>query len=136
MWHKSYKFFNTVLVCDAYQTGTVFLKEQKIYDYISRATHYNYNRIETSGQDGFPDILLLGVNDYTLIEAKIARKVHLDSIEDDLKWQFGQLGRFKKALTRHQNYRVVVGARNMLLDIKGEYNDSKLIDYIQSLRFV
>lgn len=109
-----------------------FSNEKKLTDYLKKLTQkagWKYLRVDTANQMGFPDILLLKQKTYWQIEAKILRKKQLVSLEDDIKWQYGQIGYMKRALTLNLNYMLVVAKDNSIVFIKGDHNDTKCSCY-------
>lgn len=54
-------------------------------------------------------MLLLKGDSYLMIEGKRLKKKQLNSIEDDLTYQFGQLAFMKRALTLDLCYMLAVG---------------------------
>lgn len=129
VFKKQYFLFNNSLVCDYYQTGEYFKKETDIYNYIARNTSYFFYRTETVGQDGFPDVLLLRGGFYAQIEAKMLRKKQLLRIENDLKFEFGQLPYMQRAFRLGLNYFLVVAKDDTLAAIRSVKNERKFISY-------
>lgn len=70
--------------------------------------------METQGQDGFPDILMLRGPEYLLIESKRLKTKKLVTIEDNLKFEFGQLPFAKRAFTLNLSYLLVVVKHNTI----------------------
>ena len=140
MFESWYKLLDKdVVVCDVIQTATSFPKESNLTDYLGKVTRkagWKYLRVDTVNQMGFPDILLLKGSDYWQIEAKILRKKKLVSLEDDLKWQFGQIGYFKRALSLNLNYMLVVAKGNNIAYIKGENNVQQCFNYTNVTKLI
>lgn len=128
MFLSSYDCFGSVAVCEVLQTATLFNKEQKIYEFITKlATKQNWKavRVDTVGQIGFPDMLLLKSDCYWQIEAKQLKKSKLLSLEDDISWEFGQFAYMKRALSLNLNYILAVSKGNKLAIIKGDYCEQR-----------
>lgn len=126
MFSDSYSFFNDTVTCLSKQVTVKFPLETTLTTYIkkiSRKARWKYVKVDTVNQIGFPDILLLRQADYWQIEAKILRKKALTSIEDDLRWKFGQIGYMKNALTRNLNYILIVAKNSHIAFIKGASNE-------------
>lgn len=107
MFQDTYNFFNHELTCYHEKVGSWFKLENDSYSYIKhvfQAKGWKYHRIDTVNAQGFPDILLLKGPIYLSIESKRLKKKQLNSIENDLKWQFGQLGYMKRSLSLELNY--------------------------------
>lgn len=138
MFADKYICLNSVVVCKVVQTATEFLREDKIYEVIKRLSRndgWAYRRVDTTNQMGFPDILLLKGQTYWQIEAKILKKKELVSIEDDLTWQFGQLGYLQTSVSKGLNYMLAVGKGSKLAFIKGENSvNTKCASYPNFIR--
>lgn len=110
--------------------GTIS-READYYSVIKRAAesrNWLYNRIETCDKRGMPDIFVTRGSEYWYVEVKRLRKKNLQSIEDDLHWQFGQLAFLKNCMRNRSRYILVVAHTNSALWLKGEYQDEH-IDY-------
>lgn len=132
MFLNHYILLESAAICKSSQVAATFSNESKLTDYLKKITRnagWKYLRVDTTNQMGFPDILLLKKKTYWQIEAKILRKKKLVSLEDDLKWQFGQIGYMKRALTLNLNYMLVVGKESSIAFIKGDHNGSECSDY-------
>ena len=94
-----------------------------------------YNRVETTDQRGFPDILVLRGEEYWLIEVKRLHKSKLVVIEDDLSWQFGQIAFLKTCYRLRINYLLIVATSDEALVLKGAYTDehTNYPDFIEYL---
>ena len=140
MFETDYIFKETAVVCLAKRTTVVFSKESNIYSYLKRLSQnagWKFLRVDTTNQMGFPDILLLKGNTYWQIEAKLLKKKKLVTIEDDLKFQFGQLAYMKRALTLNLNYALVVAKDTTIAFITGATNEeTKRSDYTNIIRFL
>lgn len=139
MFLSSYTFFNSTVVCRTFDTAVEFDKETKIYTFLkNRASKLNwhYSRIDTDGQIGFPDILLLKKSTYWQIEAKLLKKKSLKNIQDDLRWQFGQLAYMKQALTLGLNYMLVVSKNNTIAFIMQGGLNNDITDYPDFVRLL
>ena len=124
MFNSRYTILGVDLVCEELQTKSMFRLEKDVYDYLKRITtaaEYKYSRIETVGQDGFPDILIMKNHEYCLIEAKRLKKKRLVILEDDLEWQFGQIGFAVRALTTGLDY-VLAVCKNNTIALIGKEN--------------
>lgn len=122
MFNTRYSLLGVDLVCDILHTKSTFRLEKDSYDFLKRITTnagYKYSRIETIGQDGFPDVLIMKQDEYCMIEAKRLKKKRLVRLEDDLEWQFGQIGFAVRALTTGLNY-VLVVCKDSTLAIIGQ----------------
>ncbi len=131
MFLRHYDFFGSTVECIILQTAVEFNTETNIYKYIKKAStkaYWKYLRIDTKSKIGFPDVLLLRKDNYWQIEAKMLRKNKLISLQDDLKWQFGQLAYMKNAFSRNLNYMLVVGKNNSIAFLIGGYN-AKSVSY-------
>lgn len=128
----------SVVECVVLQTATEFNKEVKVTDFIKRVSQksgWKCLKIDTTGQIGFPDNLLLKRATYWQIEAKLLKKKKLVSIEDDLRYQFGQIAYMKRAFTLGLNYMLVVGKGHKIAFIKGTSNHAtKCSDYPDFVR--
>ena len=114
---KEYNFLGEKIYCKSIITKLEFSYEFEIYSLIKRTATkagYRYIRIDTQGQQGFPDILLLKGQKYIQIEAKFLRRKQLNSIVDDLKWQFGQIAYMKRSFMNNENYILAVAKDHML----------------------
>jgi len=123
MFEESYTMLGIELAVKEVTVGSFFRLESDIYNYLKRTTTsggYKYQRMETVDQDGFPDVLLFKQEEYCLIEAKRLQKKFLASLEDDLKWQFGQIGFAVRCFTLNMDYLLVVGKANKLAFIGQE----------------
>lgn len=109
--------------------STSIEKELSVYRYIKvRAPLYlwRYVRLENKFQSGIPDIMLFRGNDYWLIECKVLHKKNLVALQDDLKWQYGQLAFAVDSLKRRMKYMLAVGQKpNKLTFYMGEYNGAE-----------
>jgi len=115
MFNSTYNFFGHELVCLYLGTNSCFRLEKHSYTYIKKMFNtWKFHRIETDNQDGFPDILMFKQDRYLLIEAKRLKKKKLNKLEDDLTWQFGQLGFAKRAFTKNLSYIIVVVKDNQI----------------------
>lgn len=124
MFNEQYTLFGLELVCWQFETSSSFPLERDAYAYIKRlssANKYRYIRVETIGQDGFPDILMLQGTEYLLNEIKRLKKKRLVSIEDDLEWQFGQLGFAVRSMTMGMSYVLSVCKESKLAIIGQEH---------------
>ncbi len=109
-----YDVFGYGLVGVSCSHKATFNRETELYHVVQNAAQahgWEYCRIENKLQNGTPDIFLFRAHDYWLIEAKMLRKTLLRSIEDDLKWQPGQLTFMLRALRSKANYMLIVGHR-------------------------
>lgn len=123
MFADRYEMLGVELVVVRLATSSNFKLETKVYDCLkSKLTGkgYNYYRIDTKAQMGFPDILALKGDSYCLIEAKILKKAKLVSLEDDLEWQFGQIAFALRAFSLDLNYLIAVGKGSSLVLIGKE----------------
>jgi hypothetical protein len=113
---QSYIFFGHSVDCLTIETNTTFkLEVPDMYPYLKKYCNtWKFQRIDTTNQIGFPDILLLKKGDYVLMEAKILKKKQLNSIEDDLKFEFGQIAFMKRSLTLGLSYILVVAKGNLI----------------------
>lgn len=133
MFQRDYTLLDAAVVCRTLQTTACFKYEVKdMYPYLKRRIEeagWQYYRVDTVDQSGFPDILVTRKAEYWLIEVKILRKSRLIDLKEDLTWQFGQIGFMRKALLRNTNYLLAVGAGPTLAYIKGATNDKQSINY-------
>ena len=121
MFKDSYIFFGKTVACRVIDTNKQFKLETATYDYIKkRYKTWKYLKVDTLNQIGFPDVLLLNGYQYLLIEAKLLKKKQLNSIEDDLKFEFGQLPFMKNALRLGLAYMLVVAKNNKIAFIGDE----------------
>jgi len=126
---KTYNFFNQVLTCRSMKVSTWFDLEEDSYNFIKKKTNkagWSFNRIDTTNQIGFPDILIVKEQAYCLIEVKRLKKKSLKLLEDDLVWQFGQIGFACSALKQKQNYVLSVVYKNNIAFI-GDNNVQSII---------
>ena len=131
---ETYTFFNKTVACKTVQATATLKQERQLTQFIRPlALRYGwkYIRIETRDQIGLPDILLLRGETYYQIEAKMLRKKELNSIQDDLHWQPGQLAYMKRALTINLNYILTVAKADMISFITSPVNDYP--DFIKAL---
>lgn len=121
MFKPTYNFFGHELDCTVRHTSKAFKLEVKdMYPWLKIAfSKWKWHRIDTVNQIGFPDILLLQGGRYRLIEAKILKKKQLNTIEDDLVFQPGQIPFMKRSLTLNLDYILVVAKDNQIAFIKG-----------------
>lgn len=132
MFKPTYKVFNSDVACRTVQVTSNFVQETDSYEYLKNIAQpfgWKCIRIDTVGQQGFPDILMLRKNEYWLIESKRLKKKSLDVIEDDVVWQFGQLAFAKRALTLELNYMIVVVKHKTIAYIKGVHDAESIISY-------
>lgn len=122
MFKDNYIFFGHSVDCLTIETNTTFkLEVPDMYPWLkTKFNTWKFQRIDTTNQIGFPDILLLKKDKYVLMEAKILKKKTLNSIEDDLTYQFGQLAFMKRSLTLGLSYILVVGKGNLISFIGGK----------------
>lgn len=138
MFQPTYNFFNETVTCRASQVTVNFHRESKVVHWIiDRANKQGWKciPIETEDKRGFPDLLLLRAKEYWQIEVKHLKKKQLITIQDDLRWQKGQLPYMKRALTLDLNYMLAVGKDNQIAFIKGE-NNAKRSDYPDYTRLI
>lgn len=101
-------------------------REDDFYPHIKKAAErrdWSYFRLETVGKDGMADILVTRDAEYSFIEVKRLKKKKLQSVEDDLQWQFGQLAFIKRCLRNSTRYILAVVKDNSVLYLKGEANE-------------
>lgn len=125
MFSTGYKLFNFTLVGETLRTKVKFKKESDIYKFLRpkvRKLGWKYLRVDTTNQIGFPDVLLLKEKEYWQLEAKLLKKKELLNLEDDLKWQYGQIAYMTTALSRNLNYILVVAKETTITFIKGDHN--------------
>lgn len=137
MFLPTYNLFGAELTTRVSVVGSSFKVEQDSYAYfkkIASAKGWRCLRVETSGQDGFPDILLIRKQEYWLMEVKRLKKAKLRVIEDDLEWQFGQLAFAKRSLTKENNYLLAVVKGNNVAYIKGVYDVQSTVSYPDFVR--
>lgn len=123
MFKETYQFFGEELVCHVLTTNSFFAQEKDSYTYMRSLTTkagYKYLRIDTTGQIGFPDILILKEKDYCLIEAKRLDNKKLVVLEDNLKWQYGQVAFAVRSFTLNLSYVLAVCKENKLAFIGQE----------------
>jgi hypothetical protein len=98
-------------------TGSVYPVKRKIvlekdfYPAIREAAYkcgWLYHRIETVDQRGQPDILVTNGSEYWFIEVKVLHKSKLVDLQEDLKWQFGQLGFMARCFQNRTHYILAV----------------------------
>lgn len=111
IFKPNYIFFGRSVDCLTIETNSTFkLEVTDMYPWLKkRFNTWKFQRIDTTNQIGFPDIILLKKDNYVLMEAKILKKKSLNSIEDDLVYQFGQLAFMQRSLTLGLSYILVVG---------------------------
>ena len=123
VFQPTYNLFGHELTCKTIQVGSAFILERNVDHWVKnyfQPKGWSYNKIDTQRQHGFPDILLLRKSNYIMIEDKLLRKKQLLSLEDDLKWQFGQLAFAKRSLSRGNNYLLCVGKNKTIAFIGDE----------------
>lgn len=116
IFKPNYIFFGHSVDCLTIETNTTFkLEVPDMYPWLkTKFNTWKFQRIDTTNQIGFPDILILKKERYGLMEAKILKKKSLNSIEDDLTYQFGQLAFMQRSLTLGLSYMLVVGKGNLI----------------------
>jgi len=101
MFKLKYELFGEHLITISFDTDYSFIKEAQTYDYIkNRLPYWKVERIDTTDQRGFPDLLCKRGPLYMQIECKLLKKKKLYELKQDLEWQFGQIAYLKKALAR------------------------------------
>jgi len=123
VFSDTYSFFDIELVCFSIETSSMFKVEKDSYTYLKRLSTtngYKYYRIDTAGQIGFPDILLLKEREYCLIEVKRLENKNLVSLEDNLKWQYGQIAFALRSFKLNLDYLLAVCKENKLAFIGKE----------------
>ena len=111
MFLANYTIFEDEYVCTIVQSKSVFNKEMAVYPKLKTVFEKDgwlFNRVETGGKDGIPDIFIAKGDDYYFIEVKMLHKKALKNVADDLKWQFGQLAFLKKAAMKKIHYILLV----------------------------
>lgn len=123
MFAAEYNVLGTVFRTVWLKLGRTVRIETELYPYIKntvQANGYMYNRIETPAQDGVPDILITQGMSYSWIEVKRLTKPKLQVVEDDLKWQFGQLGFLKRCAHSKTAYVLAVVKQDNLCLLHSE----------------
>lgn len=123
MFLTNYTLFGAELVSWTIETNSSFVLEKDAYSYlkkVSTSSGYKYLRIDTVAQIGFPDILILKADTYCLIEAKRLERKNLEELENDLKWQYGQIAFAVRAFMLDLSYVLVVCKENKLAVIGKE----------------
>lgn len=139
MFFKEYTLFGSTVVGKEILTTVDFKLETKIYDYVKRIfqkDQWKYLRVDTQNQIGFPDVLLLKEATYWQIEAKLLKKKQLKDIASDLRWEYGQLAYFKRALTLNLNYMLAVAKKDRIIFFKGVSNERQCPDYPYPIRCI
>lgn len=101
--------------------------EFDVYPMIKTVTeqrNWLYSRVDNKNQTGTPDIFVSRDQEYWYIEVKRLKKRRLESIEDDLVWQFGQLAFMKRALRNRSRYMLAVAKEDKLVFLKGVYDET------------
>ena len=137
-FQDQYTLLNSVAECRVISSATEFSLEKQLTNFLSRLTRkagWKYLRIDTTDQQGFPDILLLKRDTYWQIEAKLLKKKRLVSLENDLRYEFGQVAYMKRAFTLGLNYMLVVSKGSKIAFIKGiPPNETQCSDYPDFIR--
>ncbi len=113
------------VACKEIQATRSFALEADVYTYLKRVLNndgWKFIRVDTQGQQGFPDCLCLKGSQYMLIEVKMLKTKKLNNILDNMKWQPGQVPFMLQALTKKQSYLLVVAKGNSLLIIGSKNN--------------
>ncbi len=115
IFQPTYDFFGRSISCRVIETDRQFSRETVTYSFIKqRWATWKYHRIDTTDQIGFPDVLLLKDYRALLIEGKLLKKKALKCIQDDIKFQPGQLPYMKRSLTLGLPYLLAVGKGNLI----------------------
>ena len=129
VFQLNYDLFGQHVVCTTVQAPEPFKLEVDMYRFIKKHVvkeGYMFLRIDTTDQRGYPDITLFREQEYQLIEAKLLKKNQLESIADDLRFEFGQLAFAVRALSLGLNYTLAVGRGRQLAIIQGIDNPWKM----------
>lgn len=136
MFAERYALFDSTWACRSWQVQAKIANETGTYGYIKklvRSHGWKYKRVETIDQDGFPDIMVFKGPNYWAIESKMLTKRKLVRIEDDLKWQPGQLPFMKRSHTLNMNYMLLIYGKGTMASIIGDYNEQR-VDYPDFIR--
>lgn len=128
MFEDAYEVFGDKWRCVTTRRRTTFKSEAASYKYldaIASANGWVVKRVETKLQQGFPDMLLLRGDEYWLIECKKLKKNALQSVPDDLHWQFGQLAFLKRAYDKRLNYMLSVVRDREIAHLIGAYHGER-----------
>lgn len=127
MFQERYSLKGLEVHCRALQWTSTFRLETSVYDYVKKAANakgWRYIRVDTLNQQGFPDIILLRGREYFFVEGKLLKKAALRSIEDDLEWQFGQVGFMYRAISCGNPYVLAVAKGHTIAFLYGGSNES------------
>lgn len=132
-FNKTYDFFGVPLVCNVLRTSGTFALETDIYKFINKRTRNDalFKRVETTLQDGFPDIALFRGVEFLLIECKLLRKKRLVSVQDDLTFEYGQLPFMFNAVELKLNYALTVAKGNELAFIRAKDNRALVARFLK-----
>ena len=136
----SYEVMGLRVACAEVQVTRTFPLEKDVYKYLKRKFNeagWKFIRVDTQGQQGFPDCLCLKGSEYILIEAKMLKTKKLVNVLDNMTWQPGQIPFLLQALIKKQSYLLIVAKDNKLLIIGDNYYVRKLLsdtNYFGQLR--
>ena len=131
MFKDTYNFFGQDLICIRRKVNKTFVVESDVDHFIKKIFKgWKYIKVDTVNQIGFPDNLLMKDSRYILIESKMLKKKELNVLEDDLKWQPGQLPFMKQALMLGLSYKLVVAKGNTLAYIMDKKQWGSDIEHI------
>lgn len=125
VFQPHYEVFGQVMQCNVVHLPNPLKLETGIYRFLKpvvQADGWKYSRIDTTDQQGWPDVTLLRGQEYNLIECKMLKKVRLQDILNDIHFEFGQVPFMARSLSLKLNYTLAVGKGHKLAFIQGSYN--------------
>jgi len=127
----AYEVMGLRVACAEVQVTRPFSLEKQVYVYLKRVFNkagWKFIRVDTQGQQGFPDCLCLRGSKYVLIEAKMLKTKKLTNVLDNMVFQPGQIPFMLQALIKKQSYLLIVAKDNKLLIIGDNY-------YVRSMSY-
>lgn len=125
-----YEVFGQLFHCTVIQLPNPIKLETDVYKWIKKFVQsegWKYSRIDTTDQQGWPDITVLRKQEYNLIEGKLLKKKRLVDVADDIEFEFGQLPFMVRSSKLKINYTLAVGKGYQLAIIQGAYNPWKIV---------
>ncbi len=135
----SYEIMGKRVACRELQATRSFSLEHEVYPCLKRHANtagWKFIRVDTQGQQGFPDCLLLKGKEYWLVEVKMLKTKKLKNPLDNVTWQPGQIPFMLQALQRKHRYLLVIAKADKLLILGEENNVRSMFNNTNNLRFI